>query len=150
MESGEADSAEPFFDVKIFKPHAKSCPKTISDAYNYHEKVETLKHQQRILDVEHSSFVPLTFACTGGAASGSTKTVQKLAEKLSKKRNESCWDKIIFIRTKITFALLRSAILCLRGCKKLKITFNIDNSICAIMEDDRFLFDNFLDALKPT
>ena len=26
-----------FFDVKIFKPHAKSCPKTISDAYKYHE-----------------------------------------------------------------------------------------------------------------
>ena len=22
-----------FFDVKIFNPHAKSCPKTISDAY---------------------------------------------------------------------------------------------------------------------
>ena len=41
------------------------------------------------LDLEHSSFVPLFFACTGGAAPGSTKTVQKLAEKLSEKRNES-------------------------------------------------------------
>ena len=26
-----------FFDVKIFKTNAKSCPKTISDAYKYHE-----------------------------------------------------------------------------------------------------------------
>ena len=26
-----------FFDVKFFNPHAKSCPKTISDAYKYHE-----------------------------------------------------------------------------------------------------------------
>ena len=52
-------------------------------------RVKTLKYQQRILDVEHSSFVPLIFACTGGAAPGSTKTVQKLAEKLSEKRNES-------------------------------------------------------------
>ena len=25
------------FDVKIFNPHAKSCPKTVSDAYKYHE-----------------------------------------------------------------------------------------------------------------
>ena len=78
-----------FFDVKIFNPHAKSCPKTISDAYKYHESVRTLKYQQRVLDDEHSSFVPLIFACTERAAPGSTKTVQKLAEKLSEKRNES-------------------------------------------------------------
>ena len=62
-----------FFDVKIFNAHAKSCPKTISDAYKYHESVKTFKYQQRILDVEHSSFVPPIFACTGGAAPGSTK-----------------------------------------------------------------------------
>ena len=112
-----------FFDVKIFNnPHAKSYPKTISDAYKYHESVKTLKYQQRILDVEHSSFVPLIFACTGGAAPGSTKTVQKLAEKLSEKRNESYSDTITYIRTKISFALVRSAILCFRGCKKLKNT----------------------------
>ena len=110
-----------FFEVKVFNPHAKSCPKTISDAYKYHESIRTLKYQQRILDVEHRSFVPLIFAYTGGAAPGSTKTVPKLAEKISKNRNESYSKTIIFIRTKIIFELLRSAILCLRGCKKLKI-----------------------------
>ena len=127
-----------FFDVKIFNPNAKSCPKTISDAYKYHESVKTLKYQQRILDVEHSSSVPLIFACTRGAAPDSTKTVQKLAEKLSEKRNESYSDTINYIRTKISFALLRSAILCFRGCKKLKNTSNIDNSICAVIEEGRF------------
>ena len=127
-----------FFDVKIFNPHAKSCPKTKFDAYKYHESVITLKCQQRILDVEHSSFVPLIFACTGGAAPGSTKTIQKLAEKLSEKRNESYSDTINLIRTKISFALLRSAILCIRGCKNLKNTSNIDNSTCAIIEEGRF------------
>ena len=94
MDTGEADSAE-LFSMKIFfNPHAKSCPKTISGAYKYHEKVETLKYKQRILDVEHSSFVPILFARTGGAAPGSTKTFQKLAEKLNKKRNESYSDTI--------------------------------------------------------
>ena len=33
-----------FFDVKIFNPHAKSCPKTLSDAQKYHEYVKTLKY----------------------------------------------------------------------------------------------------------
>ena len=45
-----------FFDVKFFNPHAKSCPKTISDAYKYLERVKTLKYQQRILDVLYSLF----------------------------------------------------------------------------------------------
>ena len=127
-----------FFDVKFFNSHAKSCPKTISDAYKYHESVKTIKYQQRILDVEHSSFVPLILACTEGAAPGSTKTIQKLAEKLSEKRNESYSDTINFIRTKTSFAHLRSAILCLSGCKNLKNTSNIDNSVCAIIEEGRF------------
>ena len=60
--------------------------------------------------MEHSSFVSLIFACTGGAAPGSTKIIQKLAEKLSEKRNESYSDTINFIRIKISFALLRSAV----------------------------------------
>ena len=104
-----------FFDVKIFNPHAKSRPKTISDAYKDHEKVKTFKYQQRILDMENSSFVQICFSCTGGAAPGSTKTIQKLAEKLSEKRNESFSDTINFKRTEISFALLRSAIFCLMG-----------------------------------
>ena len=99
-----------FFDVKILNAHAKSCPKTISDSYKYHESVKTLKYQQLFLDVEHSSFVPLIFACTGGAALGSTKTAQKLAEKLSEKRNDSYSDTINYIRTKISFALLRRCV----------------------------------------
>ena len=102
-----------FFDVKILTPHAKSCPNTISDAYKHHE-CQNIKIPTKNLDVEHNSFVPLTFACTGGAAPGSTKIVQKLAEK----RHESYSDTINFRRAKIGFALLRSAILCLSGVKK--------------------------------
>ena len=100
--------------------------------------VKTIKYQQRILDVDYSSFVPLFFACPGRAAPGSTKTNQKLAEKLSEKRKEPYSDTINFIRTKISFALLRSAIFCLRRCKIFKKTSNIDNSICAIIEEGRF------------
>ena len=92
---------------------------TISDAYKHHESVKTLKYQQRILDVEHSSFVRLIFGCTVGGAPGSAKTVQKLAEKESEKRNESNSYTKRVIRTKIGFARLRSAILSLpQGCKK--------------------------------
>ena len=35
------------FDVKIFKPHAKSCPKTIKYAYKYHGSIKRNKYEER-------------------------------------------------------------------------------------------------------
>ena len=55
----ESRFSRAFFDVKIFNPHAKSCPKTIKEAYKYHESMKKLKYEQRIIDVENSSFNPL-------------------------------------------------------------------------------------------
>ena len=52
--------SQTLFDVKIFIPRAKPCPIAISDAYKNHEGAKTIKHQPRFLEVEHSSFVPLT------------------------------------------------------------------------------------------
>ena len=56
-----------FFDVIIFNPHAKSCPKTIKDAYKYHESIKRNKYEERIRETEHSSFSALIFACSGNA-----------------------------------------------------------------------------------
>ena len=64
-----------YFHVKIFNPHAKSCPKTIKDAYNYHESIKKLKYEQRITKIEQSSFMPLIFSSTGGAGPKATKTI---------------------------------------------------------------------------
>ena len=35
-----------FSDVKIFNPHAKSCPKTIKEAYKYHESIMRKKYEK--------------------------------------------------------------------------------------------------------
>ena len=126
-----------FFDVKIFNPHAKTSRKLHKDAYKYHETLRNSKYQQRILNVEQSSFCPLIFGCTGGAAPTATRTMQRLAEKLSEKRQESYPESINYIRTKISFALLGSSILCIRGCRSLRKVQFIDNSISAIVEEGR-------------
>ena len=34
------------FEVKIFNPHAKSCPKTIKDANKYHESIKRNKYEE--------------------------------------------------------------------------------------------------------
>ena len=66
-----------FFDVKIFNPHAKSCPKTIKDAYKYHESIKRNKYEERIRETEHSSFNALVFACSGGPGPSASRVINQ-------------------------------------------------------------------------
>ena len=68
-----------FFDVKIFNPLAKSCPKTIRDSYKYHEELKKLKYEQTNRDVENSTFNPLVFSSFGGAGPSASKVMNRLA-----------------------------------------------------------------------
>jgi len=124
-----------FFDVKIFNPFAKSCPKIPRDAYKHHESQKKLKYEQRIKEVENSTFNPLIFSCTGGSGPSATKVMKQLASKISEKKQEPYADVINYIRTKISFALLRSSILCIRGCRALKKSTFVENSISAVVEE---------------
>ena len=47
-----------FFDVKFFNPLANLCPKQMVEAYKHHELIKKRKYEQRIIDVENSSFCP--------------------------------------------------------------------------------------------
>ena len=92
-----------FFDVKIFNPHAKSCPKTIKDAYKHHESIKQNKYEEQIRETEHSSFNALVFACSGGVGPSSSRVMKQLATKISEKRGEPYADTLSYIRTKISF-----------------------------------------------
>ena len=83
-----------FFDVKIFNPLPKSCPKTIRDSYKYHEELKKLKYEQRIRDVENSTSNPLVFSSTGCAGPSASKVTERLAQKISAKREEKYSDVI--------------------------------------------------------
>ena len=126
-----------FFDVKVFNPYARTCPKTPKDAYAYHESIKKLKYEERITEIENSSFTPLIFATTGGCSKNTNKTIKQIARKLSVKKNERYSNVMNFLRTELSFALLRSTILCLRGCRALKEHAPVDNSIDAIVIESR-------------
>ena len=83
-----------FFDVKIFNPHSKSCPKTIKDAYKYHESIKRNKYEERIRETEHSSFNALLFSCSGGAGPSASRITKQVATKMSGKRGEPYADTI--------------------------------------------------------
>ena len=56
-----------FFDVRVFNPYAPSnqTPR-IQTSYQRHENEKRRKYEQRVIEIEHSTFVPFVLACTGG------------------------------------------------------------------------------------
>ena len=74
-------------------------------------------YNERIINVEKSTFTPLVFTTTGGMGPECQRLNKRLAELISKKRNEQYSKVMSYIRTRLRFALLRSTIIALRGLR---------------------------------
>ena len=62
-----------FFDVRVFNPHAGSNRQmSLAACYRKHEAIKKRAYEQRIREVEHSSFTPLVLSATGGLATEAT------------------------------------------------------------------------------
>ena len=84
---------------------------------NEKEKKKTYNH--RLIQIEHSTFTPLIFSATGGMGRECKKFYHRLAEKISEKRKIEFEKISIWIRRKISFALMRTAHMCIRGSRGL-------------------------------
>ena len=74
-------------------------------------------YEQRIREVEHSTFTPLVFSATGGMAKQSTTFYKRLASLLAVKWDHSYSSTLSWLRCRISFSLLRSAIQSIRGAR---------------------------------
>ena len=111
-----------FFDVRIMHPNSESYKnKTPQQLYLMQENEKKRKYNQRIIQVEKGTFTPLIFSTSGGMGPESTKYHRRVAELLSKKKNESFADTINFIRTRLRFCLLRSTLVAVRGERGRKV-----------------------------
>ena len=108
-------------------------PKNCVEAYKYHESLKSQKFEQRILDVEKSNFVPLVFSCMRGAEPSTMRTTKQLASKTAEKKDESYSDAVTYISSKISFDLMRCAIICLRACRGSQRPTDNDSSCSAIL-----------------
>ena len=70
------------------------------------------------MNVEHGTFTPLVIGTNGGMGVECSKFLANLAEMLSKKQNEEYSDVMGWLRTKLSFEVLRAAILCVRGSRR--------------------------------
>ena len=107
-----------FFDVRICHPNADSYrDMDLNQIYRQHETEKKRQYASRVLEVEQATFTPLVFSTTGGMAAECKRYHSRLAELIATKKEESYATTISWIRARVSFALLRSALLCLRGSR---------------------------------
>ena len=83
--------------------------------YKLHEDEKKRKYASRIIEVENDTFTPLVFTTKGGMSQECQRHHFRLAELISSKKQEDYATTIAWIRTKVSFATLRTALVCLRG-----------------------------------
>ena len=117
-----------FFDVRVCHPNADSyrelSPKQI---FQLHENEKKRQYSRQGLEVEQGTFTPLVFTSTGGMADECKRFHSCFAELLALKKGDDYATTISWIRAKISFAILRSALLCLRGTRRKRRAANISD-----------------------
>ena len=107
-----------FFDVKVFNPYAPSNQRSsLPSCYRTHESIKKRAYDQRVREVEHGTFSPLVFSCSGGMGRAATATYKRLAALTAEKRNEPYSSTLGWIQCRLSFSLLRASIMCLRGAR---------------------------------
>jgi hypothetical protein len=117
-----------YFDVKVVSPFARSNAQlTPAQLFKKSELSKIREYKERILNVEHGDFNPLVFTCSGGMAPQAHIVLKRLAEKMSKKQNLSVSVVSGWLRCRLSFALLRTTLLCVRATRRKKV--ECDNNI---------------------
>ena len=104
-----------FFDVRIFNPYA---PSNRCNPYRQHETSKRRQYKERVREVEHGNFSPLVFSTSGGMGASTTVAYKRLAFLLSCKwKSPYCRRVMSWLRCRLGFSLLHSAIMCIRGSR---------------------------------
>jgi hypothetical protein len=127
-----------YFDIKVVSPFARSnASQEPAQLFKTAERQKIREYGERIKNVERADFTPLVFTCTGGMAPQSHMVMKRLAEKLSEKQNLHVSVVSGWLRCRLSFALLRTTLLCVRAtrCKKMYIENNIELAVAVTRMD---------------
>ena len=117
-----------YVDVRIFNPLSKtSLSKPLKSSYKSNENEKKRVYNERVLQIEHGTFTPLVFSTFGGVGYEGDRFLKKLNEKLAEKLNEEISVISNFTRTKYSYALLRTTLLCLRGSRSHKRSSKLED-----------------------
>ena len=107
-----------FYDIRVFNPHVRSnrsSSSSLASVYTKHEQEKRRSYEERVREVEHGTFLPLVFSTTGGCGKAASTFFKRLGHMLADKRKEPFSTTMAWLRTLISFALVRSYGMSLRG-----------------------------------
>ena len=106
--------------VRIFHSNAPSYRGLqLETSYRCHENEKRQAYEQRVCEIENGSFTPLVFSTSGGMGKAAKITYKRLASLLSIKCEQPYSLVMGWLRCQLS-SLLRSAVMCLRGCRSKK------------------------------
>ncbi|XP_065182324.1 fibrillin-3-like [Sycon ciliatum] len=108
-----------FFDVRVFHPDAASYSAQPLDALLLqHERQKKLQYGERILIVDRGTFSPLVLSTSGVAAPECEMFLKRLCGLLARADSSMPYaHHVAYVRCRLSFALLRSAVMCVRGSR---------------------------------
>ena len=121
-----------FIDVRVFYPFARSYQnRSLQATMKTIENEKKNKYNERILQEENGSFTPLIFSSNGGMSNETKRFFSRMSELVSVKNGTKYSDTSAWIKRKIAFSLIRSAVICIRGSRSRKFHIPIDSIIDA-------------------
>ena len=107
-----------FFDIRVFNPFTKSYMNSSLEAlFRSNEAGKKREYNERVIRVEHGSFTPIVVSAFGGFGNETSRFVGKLIEKISDKKQLQSSIVANYIRRKVSFALVKSQVDCIRGSR---------------------------------
>ena len=104
-----------FSDVRLCHPNAERFRDvTPQQIYRQHENEKKRMYANRVMEVEQATFTPLVLPLQVEVYH------KRLAELLSFKKGKNYSTAMSWIRTRVSFAILRTSLLCLRGSRSLR------------------------------
>ena len=107
-----------YFDVRVFHPNA-TCYRSrdLAAVYKQHESAKKREYNQRVQNVEQGVFTPLVLTTTGSMGREASTFYKRLANMLSQKQDKPYSMVMGWLKCRLSFTILRSAIMCIRGTR---------------------------------
>ena len=108
---------ERFCWYKAFLPLRSKLSESILSNNDEDNRKPEKKYNQRILDGENGSFIPLLYITNGGMSTETKQFYRRLSQLSYGKSDVSYSDFSAWVKQQISFSLLRRCIICIRGSR---------------------------------
>ena len=127
-----------FFDIRVFNAFAESNQATsLAATFRRHEGEKHRAYEERVREVERGSFTTLVFSSLGGMRKAATVMYRHLTNLLSDKWNSPYSSIMGWLRCSLSFSLLRSSLMCLRGSRSSSGSLGVPAAVDLVVAEGR-------------